>query len=229
MAKVDVRCTMCADDLTRIRCAFTPSGECATMTLTGLFARCLETETVPQRLACVLVALIAIGGCASENLIVPLQPEIYAPRDADLARKAIVEVTDIRLEADLETGGLGVYIGKITLEPSEVDLVRELVEARADTLLANWPVTQAPPTIQCGIREFEIVTPATVLYFDVTARIELVIRVDGEDRTAAGQGIKRTYVWPRQKIVEAATNEALSQLIPELDLVLAELLVKSPE
>lgn len=177
----------------------------------------------------ILTALLATAGCAPDkNLVIEVAPEVYAPRDASLARRAIVDVTDIRQEADLERQSLGVYIGGITLEPAEIHLIRDLVAARADVLLASGTDPQ-PPTIMCGIREFEIETPSTVLYWDVTTRIELVIRVHGEDRIAAGSGVKRTYVWPGKKIIMEATEKALHQLVGEVDTALNDLLAaRSP-
>ncbi len=158
-------------------------------------------------------------------MIVAIEPEDIVSREADIPARAKIEVTDIRKEAELERTTIGgVSMGRISLEPPEAELIREIVEAKADILLASWPDTQAPPTILCGIRIFEIETPATVVYWDINTNIELVLRVDGEDRIISGAATERTWVWPTQTIIERVTNEALKQLAGELEIALEELL-----
>ncbi len=158
-------------------------------------------------------------------MIVAIEPEEFAPREANIPARAKIEVTDIRKEAELERTTIGgISMGRILLEPPEAELIREIVEAKTDILLASWPESQTPPTILCGIRVFEIETPATVVYWDINTNVELVLRADGEDRTVSGAATERTWVWPTQTIIERVTNEALKQLAGELQIALEELL-----
>ena len=117
-------------------------------------------------------------------------------------------------------------MGRVTLEPPEVELIREIVPIQADALLAKTD-PQATPLIQCGIRVFDIVTPATALYWDVTVRKEIVLRVAGQARTARGASIERTYAWPSEDIIQRVTHEALRRMAGESAKALSELLAAS--
>lgn len=101
-------------------------------------------------------------------------------------------------------------------------MIGAVVEAKADQVLASRGVTEAQ-TVQCGIRTFEIATSATPLYWDVNAKIELVLRVHGQDRTVSGMATERTYVWPSEALIQRVTTEALRKLGAESENALAEL------
>jgi uncharacterized lipoprotein YajG len=171
-----------------------------------------------------LVALVALlGGCAAPNVVVPIDTAQIVPHEKDTSSRVQVQVIDIRREANLERTTIGgVSMGRITLQPPAQDLVQAVVEAKADQVLASRGVTEAQ-TVQCGIRTFEIATPATPLYWDVNAKIELVLRVHGQDRTVSGMATERTYVWPSEALIQRVTTEALRKLGAESENALAEL------
>jgi hypothetical protein len=171
-----------------------------------------------------LAALVTLlGGCAAPNVVVPIDTKQIAPLGKDASGRVQVQVTDIRREANLERTTIGgISMGRITLEPPAQELVQAIVEARADQVLASRGATE-PQTVQCGIRSFEIATPATPLYWDVNAKIELVLRVHGQDRTVSGVATERTYIWPSEALIQRVTTEALGKLGAEAEKALAEL------
>jgi hypothetical protein len=176
----------------------------------------------PNRVAW-LAFLTLLGGCASSNIVVPIDTSQIVAQEKDASRRVQVQVTDIRKEANLERTTIGgISLGRITLQPPAEELVQAVVEAKADQVLASRGATE-PQTVQCGIRTFEIATPATPLYWDVNAQIELVLRVHGQDRTVSGMATERTYVWPSEALIQRVTTEALRKLGAESENALAEL------
>ena len=177
---------------------------------------------IPHRVAW-LALLTLLGGCASSNIVVPIDTSQIVAQEKDASRRVQVQVTDIRKEANLERTTIGgISLGRITLQPPAEELVQAVVEAKADQVLASRGATE-PQTVQCGIRTFEIATPATPLYWDVNAQIELVLRVHGQDRTVSGMATERTYVWPSGALIQRVTTEALRKLGAESENALAEL------
>lgn len=178
------------------------------------------TSRTPHRIAW-LAFLMLLGGCAASNIVVPIDTAQIVAQEK--ARRVQIQVTDIRKEANLERTTIGgISMGRITLQPPAEALVQAVVEAKADQVLASRGVTD-PQTVQCGIRTFEISTPATPLYWDVNAKIELVLRVHGQDRAVSGMATERTYVWPSEALIQRVTTEALRKLGTESENALAEL------
>lgn len=175
-----------------------------------------------------LVALVTLlGGCAASNVVVPIDTAQIVSSQKDVSRSVQVQVTDIRKEANLERTTIGgVSMGQITLKPPVPELVQAVVEAQADKVLARRGVT-APQTVLCGIRAFEVVTPATPLYWDINAKIELVLRVRGQDRNVSGMATERTFVWPSAALIEQVTSKALQQVSVETEQALEDLFAAS--
>lgn len=177
-----------------------------------------------------LLALVTLfSGCATPtaDLVVPINRAQAVPRTMETPRRVQVQVTDIRKEAQLERTTIGaISMGRVTLKPPATELVQAVVEARADEVLARAGLTQ-PQTVLCGIRVFEVTTPATLAYWDINTKIELVLRMHGQDRTVSGMATERTFIWPTQEIIGRVTNEALRQLGAETERALAELFASS--
>lgn len=174
---------------------------------------------------CAAGALIAgLTGCASSAIVVPVDPAAGRATAPAVPRRAQVVVSDIRRDASLERTAIGgMSLGKITLQQEPRQLVQALVEARADAVLARLAAADAP-VVYCGIRVFDVTTPATALYWDVTTQIELVLRVHGQDRIVSGKAAERTFVWPSQAMIARVTDEALRQVGDDAERALAELL-----
>jgi uncharacterized lipoprotein YajG len=171
-----------------------------------------------------ILALSALlAGCATDRLDVKVPLGVTKPSTA-AAHRAVVQVTDIRKEATLERTTVGgVSLGRIHLQPSEQELVRAVIEASAYEALARRGGAGSL-TILAGIRVFDVATPATPLYWDVTTTIELVLRVQGQDRTIAGNATERTFVWPSEEMIARVTAEALRRLGADAGRALDELL-----
>ena len=178
-------------------------------------------STHPTLATLALAALLA--GCATDEIRVAVRTDA-ATQSTAVAHRAQVQVTDIRREATLERTTIGaVSLGRVRLEPSEPELVRAVIEASANEVLARRGGT-GPVTILAGIRVFDVVTPATPLYWDVTTTIELVLRVQGQDRTVSGTATERTFVWPSEEMIARVTAEALRRLGADAGRALEELL-----
>jgi len=173
-----------------------------------------------------LLAAVILAGCATggQQLVVPVDAAAIAGPAAGAARATKLEVADIRQVIRMERTTVGaVSMGRIVLQPQEADLVRAVVGSRLDAALARHGGA-APESVYCGIRVFDIITPATALYWDVTAKVELLLRVRGSERVVSGSATERTYAWPSEEIIARATTGALRQAAAELDKAFAELL-----
>lgn len=186
-----------------------------------------------------VAAMLLVTGCATEtapapepasksgalgDITVRVEPTTFAPQAPGLPRVAKVEVSDIRQSVHSERTTIGgISMGRIVIEPEELEIVRALVQAKADeALLGRKP--RSVPTIYVGVREFGVLTPATALYWDVTAKVGLVLRVGGQDRMVSVAKTERTYWWPSETLVQGVTNEALRQLAVETEKAFTELL-----
>jgi hypothetical protein len=181
-----------------------------------LVASC-ATETDPT-------SMPASKSGAVSDITVRVEPMTFAAHALAMPPLAKVEVSDIRQRVHSERTTIGgVSMGRIVFKPDELEIVRALVQAKADeALLRRKP--RSVPTIHVGVREFGVLTPATALYWDVTAKVDLVLRVGTQDRMVSVAKTERTYWWPSGKLVQGVTNEALRLLAAEAEKAIAELL-----
>lgn len=183
-----------------------------------------------RRLGIGMLLAVTCGACATADVVVPIDVgAIAARRDGVTAQaQARVQVTDLRNSAQMERTTIGsVRMGTIRLEPAPPDLVHGLVTARADSVVARRGAGEAV-AVSVGIREFDVVTPATLIYWDVRARIALVVRIRGQDREVSAVASERTYVWPSQDMIARVSLAALSQLGAEIERAIDELLAAAP-
>lgn len=172
-----------------------------------------------------MIFAATLSGCADPmgRVIVPIDSAPALSR-SEAGQRVNVSVYDIRKEVRMERMGVGgISMGMITLQPPMTELVRIVIEDKAEGVLANRDGV-APPTVLCGIRIFDITTPATLFYWDVTTRIELVLRVGEQDRTISGAATERTFVWPSEDIIRRTTKSALDQVGNEAERALVELM-----
>jgi len=59
----------------------------------------------------------------------------------------------------------------------------------------------------------------------VNTRIELLLRVRGQDREVSATATERTYIWPSEEMITRVVNEALRQAEEKSERALQELLV----
>jgi hypothetical protein len=124
----------------------------------------------------------------------------------------------------MERTALSTSMGTIVFEPPESVAVGELVQAQADRVLA-MSGTASRPDILVGIRTLDVTTPGTALYWDMVVDIELLLRVDDQERSAKGTAVGRTWLWPSQERLQSVTSAAFADLSRNLDVALRELLV----
>lgn len=148
-------------------------------------------------------------------------------RDQGVACRAHVLVTDSRNETEFRrTTILDTRMSRIDLYPTVPELVRRMVETSADRLLAT-EAEQPPDTIECEIAVFDVGTPATMLYWDVETRLELILRARGQARTVSASATERTWLWPSEDIIGRVAREALRQAGEGIDRTLRVLLAPS--
>jgi hypothetical protein len=170
-----------------------------------------------------LVALLTGCGMSISDIRVSIDPSTVVPMANQRPRRAQVSVTDIRREVTMERSTLGgMSMGRITLVPPAQDIIKAMIETKADDVLASGGIAE-PQTVLCGIRRFDIATPATLFRWDVNAKIELVLRVRGQDRTVSGQATEHVAWWPSEEIIARVTAEALRQVAVETEGALTEL------
>ena len=178
-----------------------------------------------------VIALLAalVAGCSTappEGLPIRIDAaQIVGPAAASVPGRVKVEVTDIRREAAMERTALGASLGKIDLQPPAPEIVRAIVQAKADEVAARRGSTE-PQTVLCGIRVFDITTPSTPIYWDIDAKIALVLRVGGCDRAVTAAATDRTFVWPSEELITRVTSEALKRLAADIERTLTDLLAQ---
>ncbi len=181
-------------------------------------------ETLTRFVALVAtVPLLAACVTPGEKVAVSIDTKEIVGRAAESPRRARVEVTDIRESAEMERTALGVSLGQIDLRPPAPELVRAIVQAKADEVVAREGIAD-PPIVLVGIRVFDIATPSTPIYWDINTRIEIVLRVRGQDRVVTAAATDRTFVWPSEELISRVTTEALKSLAADTERVLTALM-----
>lgn len=144
-------------------------------------------------------------------------------------RRAKVVLIDLRKELKLERTTIGgMSMGSINLTPSVTDIVRRVIEAKADAVLVD-EASGDPQKIYCGIRAFDITTPVTLLYWDINAKIDIILRARKRDRVITVLATERTYVWPSEAIIQRVVTEAVTRFVVEAELALNDLLKSSQQ
>lgn len=159
-----------------------------------------------------LAPAVAPAPARAGDVVIEIDPAsiVTAPSDVTLPP---VEVSDIRESAALERTTIGqVSLGRIEVAPPLPELVGTIVAAKAGGIAFAVPPGGEPPVIHCGLRRFTIETPATLLYWDIQSRIELVLRVGDQDREVVASAKARTWVYPSKALLEKVTREALLEL-----------------
>jgi hypothetical protein len=181
-----------------------------------------------RKLSVAVVTVAILSGCAAERVVVHVNAKQPVLQGVEARPHGSVKVVDIRKHAESERTTIGgLSMGMIALNPPEAVLVQGLIEAQVARVFAAGAMAE-PGKVLCGIRVFEISTPATLLYWDVNAKVELVLRVGNQDRIVSGQATERTFIWPSEEIIRRVTMAALDQVGTEAGRALAELAAQAP-
>ncbi|MCU0976669.1 MAG: hypothetical protein MUC71_10235 [Steroidobacteraceae bacterium] len=175
-------------------------------------------------------ALLFALACAAQasDIVLEIDPASIVTPDLE-APAPLVEVNDIRETVALERTTIGeVSLGAIEVVPPLPQLVGTIVSARAAGMPFQSGAGEDPPVIYCDLRRFSIETPATLLYWDIKSRIDVVLRVGDRDREVSASAKARTWVYPSKTLLEQVTREALLDLSEKVEPALAELLSAPP-
>ncbi len=178
------------------------------------------TPEIFTRSVLAFAVILGFTGCAAESIRIEIDPYSITPGPPIERSSTQVEVTDIREHQEMARTAMGVHLSDVTLKPDAEEIIRILVQGRLDQFVAQNPGTSLPGRIIVGIRTFDIATPSTALYWDVTASIEIVVRINATDYDVKGSATDRTYVWPSQEMMTRVTNEALRNVSTDLGAVL---------
>jgi uncharacterized lipoprotein YajG len=172
--------------------------------------------------ACCSLLLFA-GGCAS-NVLVNLRP--YEPQAGNptgsLAKIRIEPVKDARGDAvgsmigERTTIG-NVSMGGIEMNPLPTDVMGRVLKTEFAQM--GYAVVSAAEQFAIGarLRKFQVLTPATALYWDINGAIELEVAVTAQDGRKHDAGYaatctERTYVWPSEDIIGSVVSACVGNI-----------------
>jgi len=189
---------------------------------------------VPARgtlvVSCALALLLA--GCAGpQNVLVELQryePQGTArmsPGGAPVAVR-IEPVRDARGDAvgsligERTTIG-SISMGSIELNPLPTDVMSQMLKTEFAQL--GYSVVNAGEqfTVGARLRKFQVLTPATVMYWDINGIIELELAVaaqDGRKHDARYDATctDRTYVYPSEQLIRGVVSACVADIGTQL-------------
>jgi uncharacterized lipoprotein YajG len=176
-------------------------------------------------LAGVTLMMLA-SGCATgpSNVIVNVAPYVVQSTEA-AGSKGMVRVDaakDARREA---TGamigdrtGLGnMSMGSVATNPAPATLVTSVIKDELDAMGFDASGTGNAPVVSTQLIKFQIVTPATALYWDINGAIEIALTATGLSGKSYGmrhavQCTARTYAWPGEDVIGGVITSCLKQL-----------------
>lgn len=165
----------------------------------------------------------AASSGAFDTVVVSIEPGEIVP--APVVQSTVpVEIVDRRAKVVMERTAMGQPMGGIVLQPKESELVSAIVTAKVQEALAAHPGLANEPGVSCEINDFSVTTPSTAFYWDVSTRVEWVLRVGDQQRTVTATGTQRTYLWPSAAVIKTATVQALQQASTQTGLAINELL-----
>jgi hypothetical protein len=168
---------------------------------------------LPSFFGVFLIACLSSGCSGSmSDVIIPINLHSLSEPDQGQAPPANIEIVDLRRDSTMRRTAFSISLGKVTLSPPESELVKQLIINALQHVEGDRSRWKEKMTIYCGIKTFDIVTPAILMYWDVTTRIELMLRVLGNERTVAGEAVERTWVYPSEEIIGRVTTLALQQV-----------------
>ncbi len=159
-----------------------------------------------------MTALIAsaalLPGCAtstatSSKPVVRIDLAQIATLPPGTPRLAKVELVDQRPHME----------GDYRFVPSDVELIRSIVETKADEALLRQRRTEAPDPIVVALQVFRVdTTPGPGMEREVTARIRAFVRTAGQNLALDGEASEQIYTPTTPAIVQRVTTRALQQV-----------------
>ncbi|HSG77360.1 MAG TPA: hypothetical protein VLA30_14635 [Burkholderiales bacterium] len=179
------------------------------------------------RVAMSLAFLLLAAGCAPgmQNVRVEL-PTYQAPR----AARAAEGRPTVRVEAvkDSRSDSVGSHIGErttignismgsIELEPPPTDVIAALLRAEFAGMSHGLVKADERFTVAAQLRKFQVLTPATALYWDLNGAIELDLSVrsrEGRTHEAryAATCTDRTYLFPSEDLIRKVVAACIGRV-----------------
>jgi hypothetical protein len=189
---------------------------------TGAPARCVWAWSA----ACAL--LLLSGGCATgpQDVLVRLpaylsSPERHAESTAVRAMVRIDPVQDARRDA---VGGMvgerttfGRSMGRIELDPVPTAAIGKVLHGELANMGFRAVDSGEQSKITAQLAKFEITTPGTAFYWDITGAIELDLAATGQgaarhETRYVAQCTTRTYVWPSEELILGVVSACLRDI-----------------
>ena len=178
------------------------------------------TQRIDFTIALFVLAAAAacLSGCASDVTVkMPLSSATeVAP---GLAEVTVVDLRRPGIAASKREAAFGVPMGNITFEPPEAQIVKAMLETELSRLLRERGVS-SKQKFSCTMSEFGVNTNTTPLYWDVMARVQLVLKYGDRDFPLNGEATERTFVWPGENIIRRVVTAALQQVSARLGPIL---------
>jgi hypothetical protein len=147
---------------------------------------------------------------------------VRAKTPLDVRVNSVADLRPDKLSLGERTAAFGVKMGDIY--PNR-RVAEYLSETLADALrAAGHKVGFADSGIEVDgeLLKFRVETPATALYWDVTAQVELRLRIrerensSGRDRIFTSKKIERTYAWPSASLIEKAVSASVADIMQQV-------------
>ena len=164
-----------------------------------------------------LTLLLAVGACAGpQNVLVDLQPyESQGSKGASPAGSPVtVRIDPVKDARGDAVGSLigerttigSVSMGSIELSPLPTDVMAQLLKTEFARMGYGVVNAAAQFTIGAQLRKFQVVTPATIAYWDINGTIDLELAAAAQDGTQyqaryAATCTDRTYIFPSQDLI----------------------------
>jgi uncharacterized lipoprotein YajG len=173
-------------------------------------------------------------------VVVSLQPyspqALATPAAAKTATIRVDSVKDARADA---VGGLigerkgygNMPMGSIELQPNPIELIGQLLRAELTQMGYSVVASDAQLAVGTQLLKFEVVTPATAVYWDINGTIEIALVANAgtekkHDARYSSTCTDRTYVWPSEEVIGKVITECISSIGAKIrnDTTLANLL-----
>lgn len=170
----------------------------------------------------ILIAMCGLlVGCMGH---ITVRMQQYEPQNVGVVLLAKVKVNDLRaagVVASKREAAFGVPMGNVTFDPPEAQLVKNVLEPELTKLMREKGI-QTKGDFSCDIIEFGINTNTTPVYWDVIARIRLILKQSGKEYNLSGTHTERTYIWPGETVIKKTVDESFSKIIATLKQVAIE-------
>jgi hypothetical protein len=139
-----------------------------------------------------------------------------------------IEVRNIRdmrvdkLRLGERTAAFGVKMGDIYPNRRASEYLTETLSDALRTMGHKVGPSANGVMIEGELLKFSVETPATMLYWDITAEIELKLLIKGSRQDSGGTRLytskkqERTYVWPSDSLIEKAVSACVADVVSQI-------------